>query len=404
MAAIADIIRKEAPDIVALQEVTSELEIVLLSMPALGVYREVPAPRSSARYYTLLLAHEKIQWCTGVRESFPSSRHARDRLMGKLEWCGVPLQITNVHLESPDAQTWGPDSLGSAERRQQLTKVLADLCQDADALVIGDFNWIPSDGPFPTLPLGAIDVWEKLHPGDLGLTFDAERNGCVRSNHSGRADRVLFGARLLSPCAARLVGTEALSAARQPSGRPVMPSDHFGLVLDFCISSTPEPLVGWTSTEPQPAVVAEAEVTGGWICETCGFHNRARNMMCGGIGHLGCKAPRQGVQSSQHPVNGQPFLPLGIDAVTWMCACGFRNRVGNTVCGGTTGSLGCKAPRPEASQQDSAANSSPSVKIAADLLHDAKWMCVCGFRNRAPNTVCGGIKGTMGCKTPKPKE
>lgn len=63
---------------------------------------------------------------------------------------------------------------------------------------------------------------------------------------------------------------------------------------------------------------------------------------------------------------------------TWKCIdCGFENKPSNDVCGGSGGTLGCKAPKPE------------------------DWVCDCGFRNKASNEVCGGT-GPMGCNSPKP--
>jgi len=401
MTAIANIIQKESPDIVALQEVTTQLECVLFAMPALSAYREVPAPRSSAPYYTLLLAHKKLQWQpgSGLREPFPSSSDGRDRLVGRLEWCGIPLQVTNVHLESPDAKEnkdWSPDDKGSTERRRQLTKVLEDLNHDDDSLVLGDFNSIRQDGPFPSLPLGATDVWETLNPKDKGLTFDAPSNGCVRSSYRGRPDRVLFGARLLSSWTARLVGTDAIPAASQPSGRPVLPSDHFGLFVTFRLSPTPDPLAGWTlgtSTVEQPVLLAEIETTTVkadelWEC-ACGFKNRSQNMLCGGWGQKGCKMGlKPGLSKIEFNDNCQvkPPLPDG----PWLCPCGFVNRrAGNAVCGGIGGKLGCKKPKPAVS---------PQGYYIGGLHSPTHWQCICGFKNAAANSVCGGVHGEMGCK------
>merc|ERR1719219_1068817 len=92
----------------------------------------------------------------------------------------------------------------------------------------------------------------------------------------------------------------------------------------------------------------------GWRCE-CGFMNRAKNQICGGMGgKLGCKTAR---------------------ATAWTCSsCGFDNRPKNQICGGVNGTLGCKQPRP------------------------APWTCECGFVNKAQNTQCGGQGGSLGCK------
>merc|ERR1711865_298485 len=67
-----------------------------------------------------------------------------------------------------------------------------------------------------------------------------------------------------------------------------------------------------------------------WVCDDCGFKNRGANAICGGVGTLGCNAPK-----------------IKTD---WVCVgCGFSNRALNTLCGGP-GLLGCKKPRVEVAQ------------------------------------------------------
>mmetsp|Transcript_23531 Transcript_23531/g.44391 ORF Transcript_23531/g.44391 Transcript_23531/m.44391 type:complete len:337 (-) Transcript_23531:48-1058(-) len=80
----------------------------------------------------------------------------------------------------------------------------------------------------------------------------------------------------------------------------------------------------------------------------------------------------------------------------WECACGFKNKPSNQVCGGL-GPLGCKTPRPEGGMAPSWNFGSVAAVQGAQ-----EWVCsVCGFRNKGMNKLCGGT-GPMGCKTPKP--
>lgn len=61
-----------------------------------------------------------------------------------------------------------------------------------------------------------------------------------------------------------------------------------------------------------------------WTCSVCNFKNRGSNQICGGVGTIGCNAPR--------------------DKTNWVCIfCGFANRAENVTCGGG-GMLGCKQP------------------------------------------------------------
>lgn len=142
-------------------------------------------------------------------------------------------------------------------------------------------NWNPSDGP-PPLPGGWCDAWQELFPGSPGLTYDPKRSAtnatcrllhwmckggsgicfqswlqpagsqsaanpprapqpdlaCPCSNpmlkHGNRIrrrlDRAFCRLRRWRLQSAELVGREPLPGLSF-EGRPVLPSDHFGLLL-----------------------------------------------------------------------------------------------------------------------------------------------------------------------------
>merc|ERR1712083_607018 len=87
----------------------------------------------------------------------------------------------------------------------------------------------------------------------------------------------------------------------------------------------------------------------------------------------------------------------------------------NTVCGGK-GNMGCKSPKPGIAIEDQAQQtllSEPKKWMckffvqgsctkgdACEFAHDeaelgTPWECLCGFKNKAANTICGG-SGPMG--------
>lgn len=71
----------------------------------------------------------------------------------------------------------------------------------------------------------------------------------------------------------------------------------------------------------------------------------------------------------------------------WHCRkCNFVNNSQNTICGGIHGLLGCKTPRPK-----------------GQLQAKSEWFCQCGFRNTFLNPVCGGIGGHLGCGMKRPE-
>jgi hypothetical protein len=154
-----------------------------------------------------------------------------------------------------------------------------------------------------------------------------------------------------------------------------------------------------------PMMPMGAEVGGDWQCVSCGFKNKGRNTLCGGVGNLGCKMPRArradmgGVGGVMYgapygmPVAG--MLPKG----KWECnRCAFVNSEKNYVCGGRGGKLGCKKPR-NLSDNNLSMGMPPQPNHQASL-NEMAWECECGFKNRAGNDICGGRGGKLGCKKP----
>lgn len=85
-------------------------------------------------------------------------------------------------------------------------------------------------------------MWERLRPGEPGFTYDGPANAMLGPYNrlQSRVDRALV--RLLDwrPSAAELVGTRPLPGVtyyrtyRQGVRQlPVLPSDHFGLYMEF---------------------------------------------------------------------------------------------------------------------------------------------------------------------------
>lgn len=91
-------------------------------------------------------------------------------------------------------------------------------------------NWGPDDGQ-PPLPGGWGDAW--LHtqpPSATGLTYDPKANPMLKKGNRirRRLDRVFTKLRAWRLVSSALVGTAALQGVSF-EGRPVLPSDHFGL-------------------------------------------------------------------------------------------------------------------------------------------------------------------------------
>jgi len=86
-----------------------------------------------------------------------------------------------------------------------------------------------------------------------------------------------------------------------------------------------------------------------WACHQCNFRNRKENVICGGIGPLGCKAVRFfGKRKKKKPIsylvqNLERAAESNDDVKPWMCQlCGHANGPDDQKCGGRRGSgLGC---------------------------------------------------------------
>lgn len=177
------------------------------------------------------------------------------------------IRIGTVHLESLSYHT---------VREHQL-EVCANVLSSHSSILCGDFNFcsyrnyhmpkdtsnlkLENDSLGEILP-GFVDMWSCLHPSEKGYTFDTEANemlSCHRHEQM-RYDRILYSSSpspnnlFIEPSSIELIGTSsvdspnkvATSAEAQKYSTPpsksvakavVFPSDHFGLLGEFILSS-----------------------------------------------------------------------------------------------------------------------------------------------------------------------
>ncbi|CAL5345675.1 unnamed protein product [Camellia sinensis] len=170
----------------------------------------------------------------------------------------MPLVVASSHLESP-CPKW--DKMFSKERVDQAKEALNFLKKDVNVIFCGDMNWDEElDGQFP-LPEGWVDAWVQYRPGENGWTFDTKSNQMLSGNWplQKRLDRFVCNLRDfkirridmvgmeaipgLSYCKKKLIDMEALPGLSycKKKGKnkklmvPVLPSDHYGLLLTICI-------------------------------------------------------------------------------------------------------------------------------------------------------------------------
>lgn len=238
VAALA-LLRGQAADLIALQEVTPASLAALLAEPWVrDDYYVSSGPDSEGvdPYGVVLLS----RWPLALVERRFSAHKAI--LLGRLDLAGRPLHCAALHLTSNHKDD-------ASERRADEFAALAALLADpqvADALVLGDLNFGDDDDAAAEnqrlAAAGLVDVWPRLRPHDPGFTFDPAQNPLAalmtRRGRPARFDRVL----LRAP-AGRLAPIEITRFGDRPFARDGelerYASDHFGLAALLEIDDLP---------------------------------------------------------------------------------------------------------------------------------------------------------------------
>jgi len=102
------------------------------------------------------------------------------------------------------------------------------------------------------MPEGWCDAWLELRPGDPGYTYDAKSNEMLRGYLRKRLDRAFVKLKDFDLKRIEMVGTKPIPGVtyrKTVSNRgkseivelPVVPSDHFGLLLTLRAKKRSEP-------------------------------------------------------------------------------------------------------------------------------------------------------------------
>ncbi|KAJ6837915.1 uncharacterized protein M6B38_323620 [Iris pallida] len=237
MKAIGKIIQQHSPDVIFFQEVTPYIYDIFQSSNWRKAYEcsVLPEQAKNRRYFSMLLSKLPVTQFRSKR--FENSTMGRELCVAAIEaGAGKKLIVATSHLESPT-----PGTMNSAERVAQAEEALR-LLNFADNVVFGgDMNWVEApnaDGPFPLLD-GWYDPWSVLKPGEDGWTYDVKSNGMLRGMRPFRTRLDRFACKLadFKPVGIRMVGTEAIpgiSWYNKGKVLPVLPSDHYGLLLTIC--------------------------------------------------------------------------------------------------------------------------------------------------------------------------
>ena len=241
MAAVGNLINRHQPHVVAFQEVTADLEQLLRRG---GWWKEYTmSPHAASSYYTLLgVRKQTAARVEYTRMPFGNSEMGRDLLCTEFVAGGAArVCVATSHLES----FINPGRTSSKERLEQMRVATASLeqrhgQQGVDIIFGGDMNWDDAEeGKLSArLPGGWVDAWAALHGEQGGFTYDGVANPMLNNRIRKRLDRFVCRLHSFGLAKVELLGTEAVPGKtyrREYKGGvklvPVVPSDHFGLLL-----------------------------------------------------------------------------------------------------------------------------------------------------------------------------
>lgn len=213
--AIADLLCRESPDLMAFQEVTRPALAVLRGQPWIREqYRSAAVVRGN--YGMLLLSRLPVD---GVTYTRLPTRLARGYLTAQLTLNGQALSVVSLHLES--GKTSAP------MRQHQLDRIFGSQRHTENAVIVGDFNLRSAEDGI--IDPAYRDAWLQLRPGEPGYTEDTAINHMrydMKDKHRQvRFDRVLTKGEAWTPRSIELLGRDPIS----PALPRVFPSDHFGV-------------------------------------------------------------------------------------------------------------------------------------------------------------------------------
>ncbi|MEM9067904.1 MAG: endonuclease/exonuclease/phosphatase family protein [Myxococcota bacterium] len=221
--ALLALLEESDADIVCLQEVTPTL---LEALQADEGIREGAQLVVSASVYggygCAILSQVPIERAWELE--LPSMM-ARSLLAVELMADDERLVVSTVHLESTRSLR--------ASRVRQLELIFDALEGAPSAVLVGDFNFDPSEPEEEALDARYVDLWPLLRKGEPGYTEDTTRNAMRRKYFGGdkhvRYDRILIRSTRWRP-------NEVALFADEPITPEVCISDHFGVRARFARS------------------------------------------------------------------------------------------------------------------------------------------------------------------------
>lgn len=213
-------LRDARPDVIALQETTTWFSAALAGEPWAKDLRQVPVVADHA-FPGGLAVFTRLSVARALVVNLPTDM-GRCGMLVELSVGQSSLCVGVVHLDSYLED--GPI------RSRQLQEMGRALGAHPYSVLVGDFNFGDGEREGQDMPPGFLDVWNVLHPGKPGFTWDIERSPMARrasfaNEPSRRLDRVLVRSPTWRPTAMTLLGAEPVPDTKGE----LFPSDHFGV-------------------------------------------------------------------------------------------------------------------------------------------------------------------------------
>ena len=227
--------------VVCLQEVTPQALFVLRAQPWWDAYVVGPKPPLQ-EYFSMMLFKRVVRSEVLKRDQYAFRNSQMGRYLDVVSHMRCPSSRATFALGTSHLESYISASRTSArERAVQMSECFSWLNQHENAIFMGDTNWDDKDGAVP-LPDGWRDAWLEARPGDPGFTYDARKNAMLRGYLQKRLDRAFVKLKHFDVKRVEMVGTDPIPGVtyhKTVSNRgkaqilelPVVPSDHFGLLL-----------------------------------------------------------------------------------------------------------------------------------------------------------------------------
>lgn len=254
------------PLFVGLQEVTPELSQMLFPLLESAGYKVVCQDLTHQSYGCAIAIQENS--CQVVSSGFvPYEQTIMGRgivwVLARLDGIGQEVLFTTTHLESFMRNYPSPGrTYDGVKERENQVKQLKAFCHDClqkrssvdMAIITGDLNWDDErkrstgiDKPLLSVLGGDwSDAWLDACPGKEGYTYDSKESAMLKGNLRRRFDRCLLFRRKPKELVieeVKMIGRDAIPGlewrkAPHPMAKnqamtvvPVLPSDHFGLLV-----------------------------------------------------------------------------------------------------------------------------------------------------------------------------